>query len=370
MESRTAAYDTAVIRGGRVVAELDVYRSGSLLVAGLPIQLGGTITVDGEAEVRRSLSCSVIDTDGSLVPSVAADSLSPYGSEVHVRVGFRYTDGSTETVPVGVFRIQDVEPDSGHLVPLVGEDRSVVVAAAIWEEPYVVTDGTNLGDAVETAMDLIFPGLTHVHSPTSVTLPLTVFQEGGNPWADLRKLVRDAAGFELFFDTLGRDVLRPVPDPTTSPVVWDHTPGQGNLLLAANNRQSGRPIRNVAIAEGEGSGVTTPIRSVAEITDPLSPIFPGLPGMGRRPTIRRSPAIATQAQADAAATADLQLESGRSEQFRFTAAPHPAHDAGDVVHVEEVATEVDAAVVLDSFTLALDLLSPTTYETLARRSVA
>lgn len=368
MESRTAAYDTAVIRGGRVVAELDVYRNGALIVADLPIQLGGTVTVDGDAEVRRSLACTVIDSDGSLVPSVAADSLSPYGSEVHVRVGFRYTDGSIETVPVGVFRIQDVDPDSGHLVPLVGEDRSVVVATAIWEQPYVIAEGTNLATAVQTAMNLIFPGLTHVYSPTSVTLPLTVFQEGGNPWADLRKLVRDAAGFELFFDTLGRDVLRPIPDPTTSPVVWDFSPGQGNLLLTANNRQSGRPIRNVAVAEGEGSGVTTPIRAVAEITDPLSPIFPG--SIGRRPTIRRSPAITTQAQADATAEADLQQEAGRSEQFRFTAAPHPAHDAGDVVHVEEVATEVDAFVVLDSFTLALDLLSPTTYETLARRSVA
>jgi hypothetical protein len=331
------------------------------------------VHIDGDAAVRRSLSASLGDEDGTLAPRLATDYLSPYGNELVVRSGYVYPDGDVEVAPVGVFRIEESGGDSAGLVEIEGFDRSIVVSLATFEVPYVIAAGTNLGDAVHDLVDSRYPGLTYVLSPTSKTVPLTVFEESlgeTDPWQEAQRLAASGS-MELFFDAEGRVVMRPVPDPTTDPSVWNFSPGPDNIFIGGRNRLNARLARNVAIVTGEGTGVDTPVRGVAEITDAASPIFPGT--FGRRPVRLTTPLIGNdpvtaQAEADAAAQALLQRRAGGSEQLTFSAVPNPAHEAGDVVRVDSDALGLDVFVVLSSWDLDVGLKQASTYTTQARRT--
>lgn len=368
MEGRSALLDAAVRAGGSATAAVDVRRGGVLLATNLPVRPGGSVAIDGTAAARRTLAVEVVDESGALRPDDPTDALAPYGSEADVSVGFRYVDGTTERVRVGVFRLTSAVSTSEGLVSLTGVDRSSVVAAARFEVPYVIAAGTNLGTAIQSLIESRYPGLTYNFTTTTRTVPLTVFEEGdrsGDPWSNALDLAR-AGGMELFFDVRGQPTLRPVPDPNLDPIVWTYSPGPTSILLTAANRLSSEDVRNVAIVRGEGTGVTTPIRATAEVTDPASPIFPGT--FGRRPIFLVSSLITTQAQADEAAAALLRRKAGGGELLSFSAVGHPAHEAGDVVQVVSPMAGVDDFVVLSKWRLPLGLQEAVDYETLGRRS--
>jgi hypothetical protein len=373
--ARSARFDDAVVNGGIAVTQAFVQRGGVILVDDVGLLPGARITMDATAQVRRTMTAEVADEDGTLTPLLASDSLAPYGSELVVRVGYRYTDGDVEVVPVGVFRLERTGGDTTGVVSLTGYDRSKVVSEARFEVPYVIATGTNLATAVEELIDSRYPGLTYVMSPTTKTVPLTVYEEGdhsgGDPFRNAAELAL-SDGMELFVDAEGRVVMRPVPDPTTAEVVWEFTPGPEQLLISATNELDAELARNVAVVKGEGSGVPTPVRGTAEISDPASPIYASGP-FGRRPVFLVTPLIGNnpataQAEADAAAEALLQRRAGGSEALAFTAVPNPAHEPGDVTRVAPTALPVDVNVVLESWTLDPLLLTATDYRTSARRS--
>lgn len=367
MQARTAAFDAAIISGGNVVTTADVQRGGEVVLANVPLS-AGEVSVDGTASVRRSITVTVPDEFGTLRPIAGGSPLAPYGSELVVRQGFRYVSGAVEQVPLGVFRLTDSETFHDGSIGLSGVDRAAVVADNRWETPYVIAAGTNLATAIKDLIGSRLAGLTYNFATTTRTTPLTVYEEGdrsGDPWSNAQDLAR-AGGMEVFFDALGGVVLRPVPDPAVDPVVWEYLPGANSIQLAASNRLSTGDARNVAVVTGEGTGVATPLRSVAVLTDPLNPL--NVNAFGRRPVFLTSPLITSQAQADEAARALLLRRAGGSEQLRFSAVGHPAHEAGDVVRVVNERAGLDDFAVLSRFRLPLDLLSAVAYETRGRRS--
>lgn len=70
---------------------------------------GGSVSVDRGSAVRRT--CSVTITDTSLIPKTATDKLSIYGAQLRIRRGVTYSDGTTELVPLGQFRLDEVSGD-------------------------------------------------------------------------------------------------------------------------------------------------------------------------------------------------------------------------------------------------------------------
>lgn len=379
MEGRSSRFDVAVVEGGPAFFSIDVQRAGLTLAEGLPFLDDAKVNVDGDAAIRRTFSGTVVDDTGLLTPRTSGDALSPYGSELVARVGFRFVDGSIETLPVGVFRITSAEPVGHGKIKIAAKDRAIVVQESRFEAPYVVPAGKRVvepgvggpGGAVVELIASRYPGLTY-EADTSVTttLPLTVFEEGdrsGDPWKCARQLAA-SAGMEVFFSPRGNVIIRKVPDPGSTPAVWTYGgQGEAEIKLGATNRLTAEEARNIAIVTGENSGAA-PVRAVVEVTDPTSPLYPA--SFGRRPVFLASPMITTIDQAVAAAQALLIRRAGGSEQASITAAPHPAHEAGDVVRlIDEKLAGGSAYAVLSSFSLPLTLRDAVTYETLARRSI-
>jgi hypothetical protein len=374
MLSTSAAFDRAVREGGTISYQAQVQRvsvttgeiidsTGDLDVIGSP-----SINVDVAAAARRSLSSIVIaDPDGSLAPVTASHKLAPFGTELVVAAGFVLPGGSVERVPLGVFRLTDSEAAGDGAVVLSGIDRSLVIAENRFEEPYVVAAGTNVVTAITDLAASRYPGLVVSADSSSATVPLSVFQEGdksGDPWQNMAQLAA-SAGLEAFIDAAGELRLRPVPDPTTDPPVFTYEPAADALYLSSSLRFESAGVFNVAVVSGEGTDVAAPVRARVAVTDPASPIHPDT--FGTRPVFLVTPLVTTQAQADTAAAALLARKAGGAEQLSFVAAPHPAHEGGDIVTVINDDLGVEVNVVLARFSMPVMLDAPVQYSTLGRR---
>jgi len=158
-----------------------------------------------------------------------------------------------------------------------------------------------------------------------------------------------------------------VVNPTLANVVWTYAPGPGGLLTKVTTRMSSQGVKNVALVIGENTGVAAPVRATAPVTDPNSAIYPSGP-FGRRPDVTVSTTIGLTPDAQAAADARLLQLAGSGEITQFSAVPHPAHDAGDVVRVTHPTLGVDALMVLSHFSTAIGLDKETAYDTVARRA--
>jgi hypothetical protein len=374
VRARSAKFDSAVRYGGTVSYRIDVQRVSlstgvaTTIVADVKLVGPASVHVDTSASSRRSLRCTLADPDGSLAPIAATDPLAPFGNELVVRTGFSWPDGSFERVDVGTLRIVDAEADGDGAVRVSCLDRSVVIAENRFTVPYVIPAGTNVVAAIQSLLLSRYPGLTISSTASVRTVPLTVYQEGshsGDPWRNARDLAA-ADGLEVFFDAAGVAVIRPVPNPAVDPLVWSYKPGADSIYIGSTSGLTADGAANIAVVTGEGTGVGAPIRSVAQITDPASPLYPN--AFGPRPVFLASPLITTQAQCDAAAVGLLQRSAGGAERLRFTAAPHPAHEGGDVVQVVNAGLGLDRNVVLASFETPIVLSSVVDYATLGRRS--
>lgn len=346
----------------------------TIILAGLELLPGSEVTVDGAADVRRSFRGAIADPTGALAPKVTADPLAPFGNELVVEVGFRFPSGAIETVPQGVFRLDTAESTDDGRVALTGRDRASVVMASKFETPWTIPAGTNLADAVAAIISSRYPGaLTYNFAATPLTLPLTVFEEGsrsGDPWRNASDLAL-AGGYHLYFNRAGQPTMAPIPNPTAESVGWVYSPGDYAMILGVGNTLSSVDVPNVVVLQIEGTGQTQPWRSVAEVTDPASPIWPS-GAYGRRPkfVVQSSPIITAQAQIDVIAAGLLRQYAGGAEQLVFTAAPNPWHDADDIVLVHSpLLAGGSAFAVLASFTLDVSLHRPVSYVTAGRRSV-
>lgn len=379
-QARSVRFDLAVIEGGRTTSRVDVLRGGVTIASNLPIAGDGSVTIDGTAEIRRTLSLTVTDDTGLLTPRKAADNLAPYGNELAVSTGFVWPDGTSELISLGIFRITKALTHR-QTVTLSGSDRAIVIREAGHEQPYVIAAGTSLitggsppGGAIYNLINSKLPGLTYRVTPSSFTLPLTVYEEGnrnGNPMANAMELAA-MGGLEVFFDAEGIFVIRPVPSPTVDPVAWIYAPGPSSIKLSAENAMDVEGAANVVVFTGEGTGLTNPLRSVAVVTDTTNPLYPGsstVAGIGRRPKFITSPLAISQAQCDAAAAAELRRLAGGGEVATFTAAGHPAHEAGDVVMITDpIFDSGSASAVLSRWAIPITLRGAVTYQTAGRRS--
>ncbi|MGI8425295.1 MAG: DUF5047 domain-containing protein [Actinomycetota bacterium] len=367
MLARSARFDDAVINGGTAISRMDSLRGGITQVTDIPIA-AGSITVDRASSARRTLSVTVPDEDGTLTPKVPTDPLSPYANELQVYTGFRYADGSEELLPVGRFRIEETTPTNEGVIEISGIDRSYVIAQSRFEVPFLIASGTNTITAIQSILNSRFPGLIYNAVSTIRTTPLTVFEEGDSkdPWGAVQDIAQ-ADGLDVFFSPLGVVNVIFEPDPTIDPVVWSHLADANSIVTHVANKQSTVNAYNIAIVSGEGTENVTPVRATKEVTDALSPIFPAV--FGRRPVFLVSSFITTFQQAQDAANALLQRKAGGSEELTFTAVPHPAHEAGDVVRVINTRLGIDTFAVIKSFSLDLTLQQASTYSTYARRRI-
>lgn len=350
----------------KIATKVEVYNNGAL-VQELNV-IGGQVNASDDAAIRRRCKFTVVDRDGSLVPTSADSLLAPYGNEVRMYRGLGMPENTEELVPLGIFNIsavQVVDTGEGVKIFVEGFDRARKVQRNRFTFQYIIGAGSNYATAIQDLIEDRYPGLTYNFMPVTTTTPLLSFESGSDPWEAAQKMAT-SIGAELYFDVEGVCVLRPIPDPATDPVVWTYAEGAEATILHVEKKSSDERTYNHIIVTGESSNAP-PVRAEAKDDDPSSPTY-YLGDYGDVPYFYKSAFITTQAQAQAVADALLLRTLGVVEQVNFTAIVNPAHEVGDIIEITRGRAGINARYVLTDFNVNLDPQQPMNASTRRRQA--
>jgi hypothetical protein len=307
----------------------DLRRIGSPL----PIA-AGSVSINGDAAVRRSLSATIIDPDSKHVPKDTEAALNITGAEVAVRSGIRYPDGTEETFPAGVFGITSLNvehSDGGTLIQLSGLDRAERVQVES-TAPIVIPANTSVAEAVRRLVTARYSTALFTIADRGDRVGNLLFPAGEDLWAKARDLAV-AMGEVLSFDVYGRCVS--LNDLTGSDATRVLTYGPGQRPTMNPDRVVDRDQRpNGVIVVGTHSATDGTIRGEAWDTRPGSATRRG-GRYGDRPVTIESQFVSTVGGANALALAELNKRLGPADRVTFSTVPNAAHDIGDVIRVED-----------------------------------
>ena len=310
---------------------------------------GGSVTVDRGQAVRRT--CSVTLADPALIPRAPTDQLATYGAQLRIARGVEYGDGSSELVPVGVFRLDSVDGDvSAGPVTLQGKDRSAIVADDKFTEPYLAS-GTVVG-AVTALIQRSIPGADVVSTIVDTPIGSRAFDVEADPWAGAQEIAA-AAGAEVYANADGIFVIGALPDLFTATPVWAVEAAEGGVYVSANRGMTLDGVYNGVQARGENTAENVPpVSYLAKDLDPNSPTYWNGP-FGRRPKFISSSAYTSINAVTAAANAELAKAKAPNASGDISSLPNPALEPGDVLRVmhEDGSRELHQVA---SFTVPLD----------------
>lgn len=333
MRSVSAAFLRTIKGSHRMVARATVcaeFQSGtSPDGVEIPI-LDGDVRLDGTADIRGTLDLS---TDGNRMWPTHSDSLLiPYGNEVYVERGVRYSDEQIEMVGLGYFRIQTIEQETSPNGPIriTGRDRMAGIVDARLVEPVQFLSGAELGFIVDTLVLEVYPDAVIEWDDATDTAVITrsmICEE--DRYAFLNDLIV-SRGKIWHWDHRGVLVIRSAPDPATP--VWEVMSGAGGVLLKLQRQLTRDRVYNAVVASGTGADTLAPARATMYDNNPLSPTcFSGR--FGPVPKFYTSPFLFSDAQAADAAEAMLRQSLGLPYNIDLTAAPNPALEPHDPVAV-------------------------------------
>lgn len=305
------------------------------------------IVVDGKVdvsatEVRRTMSCSLVDWNGDFLPFASSDPLAPAGGELRFWRGIDFQDGTNpELVPIGTFRFTAVDVPAPR-INLQGYDRAWVVQGAKLETALTIAQGTDYVTAIINVLTTAYgPGLETNFPNTGIfggdpeeelTAAMT-FDAEADPWAIAQELASNI-GQDLYFDPLGIATMTPVPDPNTTTPVWtfDESSVTNIGLPGIALSWDVTDAVNAVIIIGENSDNSQVFRGVAYDLDPNSPTQYG-GAIGKRPLTIRDDKVTSQAQADSRALAELNRRIGLPQSLTVPSMVNPAFEVGDIAEV-------------------------------------
>lgn len=335
------------IRGGQYqsVATVDIYYSG-VFVQTLPIS-SGSITIDRTAHIRRM--CSITIGSPAFIPLFAGSSLSPYGTEMHIKMGIIYPTGKTETVPMGIFSIYSISwtDGDGSIPTITGYDYGKRIDDAQFAHS-IDRSGRGAFELItQLIQNILFADVVIDDTLVDYTLPGgSIFDN--NRWDCLQSLL-DPMGAEGFFDVQGNFIVQAVPmvsaTTTDEEISWTVDAGEGGVMVSASRTVTREGCYNFVTALGAATSDTgdPPIGYAAD-TDPTSPTYWGpATSVPDGPfvftpfgfvTLRyENSAMTTSAQCTAAAKAQLAQVLGVQRSLDFSSAPNPTLDGGDIIKV-------------------------------------
>lgn len=370
MRAASSQFLAAIQSSHRVATQIEVYDTGQL-AATLTSVVDGSVTLDVTAAVRGRCDLTIAD-DGNmgLVPTSAADLLAPYGNEIKISRGITYSNGNSELIALGVFRIDDLQVDEsgqGLTLRISGQDRAATMQDARFEDPYTVASGTNVATAIQDVISAV-SAYSFSLTATSLTTPQLVANEGDDRWAFAQNLAA-SIGHLLYFDGDGvvRSVPIAAPGSGTAPAS-QLVEGDDGLLLSASRRWTRQGTYNRVIVTGENTGQGTPVRGVATDDTPTSPTY-YYGRFGRVPLFVSSQFVSTSGQAQDAAEGMLAQQIGSTQTVSFGTVVNPTLEPNDVARITRARAGIDEDHVIDSLTIPLSAQGIMTGSTRAVRTV-
>lgn len=360
MLTTTTAYQAAALGPGfdEVAAYVELWTAGTKKATSDLVSW--TVTQDRTASSRWSLSAVLPDltallpeagvvgqdrafgegtfgsgTFGDYRRSVLRGLLVPLVTQARVYLRVKTPGASAWTVvPMGRYTVQEPSfagTDTDRSVSISGLDASADIASAAWDGAYVVTEGTNVRDALIGMLTNRLPGVAVSAPSTTAVTPQLVYtpgyQEGsGSPWQDAQD-VAALAGWDLWVDRAGTVVAgvpgEPASGPGLWPLDWDRT------VASAKQAPSARDLVNTVVVYGESSGDVPVVAVVQDTTSPY-----GTAALGRVVAKEvRSSSIATVEEATNVGITMLRLWGALTDTVTGSAFPLWHLDAGDLVTV-------------------------------------
>jgi len=326
------------------------YQTGTTPTGTTITILDGEVALDGTADIRSTLD---LTTDGGRRwPRAAADLLAPYGTEIYVERGVRYSDELVEWVGLGYFRVEALEqpnPPDGP-IRIAASDRMAGIIDGRLMTPAEFLAGTAVGTVVSTLVTEVYPDavIEWDDATDAQTLQRTITEQE-NRFAVLDDVIRAYAKI-WYWDHRGVLAIKAVPDPTTP--VWEVAAGAGGVLLEAPRRLSRRGVYNAVVASGEGTDTADPARGVAIDNNPASPTY-FYGRFGPVPRFYSSPVLSTNTQAASAAESILRRAVGLPYSIDLTAVPNPALEPWDPVRTRANPSEGSEVHVMETLRIPL-----------------
>lgn len=363
--SPSARFDQALLESHVPYTVVQLFRTDGR-VEELP-HTGGSVTVDRGSTVRRT--CAVTLADTALIPRTAADKVSVYGAKLRIKRGIMFPDGSVETVPLGQFRIDEVEgdPDEGP-VTISGKGLEQIVADDRFTAPYSTRGGTAAVTAITGLIQASIPGAVVVNRATDATLGTRTWDKEADRWAAAVECAT-AIGAELYCDADGQFIIAELPDLLTAPIAWQVDAGPGGALISASRSFSREGMYNVVVATGENTeDNVAPVSYTAMDDDPSSPTY-YLGPFGRVPKFYNSATLITSGQCTSAATKLLRDAVKPNATADITSLPNPLLEPGDVIRVA-YADGTRELHQIHSFSISLELGGDFTLQTISGKEDA
>lgn len=291
---------------------------------------GGSVSVDRGQDIRRT--CTVTGCDTSLIPRTPADELATYGARLQVLRGVDYADGSIEVVPLGMFRLDDVDGDPAlGPVTLQGKAIEVIIQADLFLTPYRAT-GTVIG-AITALIQRSIPDAGIVATMADVVIGARTWDVGDDPWAAVQEIAA-VAGAECYTDGSGTFVIGVLPDLASTMPAWEVAAKEGGVYVTGTRAMSSANVYNGVYARSDNTeSGAVPVHYLATDSDTGSPTYWNGP-FGRRPApIYSSSALTTTSACQAAAQLQLVLAKAPNAKGDFSTLPNPALEVGDVLRV-------------------------------------
>ncbi len=294
----------------------------------------GSITLDRTASVRRTATLTVTNRDASTGEDIASAALIPYGTEVLIRKGIRFADGTEELVRLGRFRLEQV--NANVAVPgaeLTLSDRSAEVADTQLVAPKRYRGTAVIEDAIEDLILDVYPTAT-VNLPGSADTfgkTTVVDQDRWQAITDFSK----AIGCETYIDADDTWQVAPIPDPSAGTAVWDINGGPVGVLTDLHVVADRTNVKNGVVVTGHPLQKHAPVHVLVTDDNVDSPTMWG-GAFGMIPDYLDSDLIRTNAQGTAAGQARLNDLLGQARTLNLASVPNPALEPGDAITVTYV----------------------------------
>lgn len=331
----------------------------------LPCTLhAGTVQASATQQARWSLS-------GLRVSGVEVDrrGFSPYGTRLRVRLGMAHSATDVEYVPLGVYRLEDVDRGlTGRTVETSAKSFEQQVIDARFVTPRVIPP-TSARLLTQALVREAVPGALVRWSVDDTILPRIVAER--ERWevldgpSDATSVAR-SLGARIYCDGQGIFTAAPVPTLADAPV-WTADTGEGGLLLDGNESLSRDGVYNAVVVTGESTDPDVPPvgPGIAVDDDPASPTYWGGP-FGMVPRFYSSPLLRTQVACEKAALGMLQPYLGLRQTARLQLV-NPALTPDDVIDVRMPDGSLQASVVES---VSIDLANPSAGMEVSLRSAA
>lgn len=338
MQTVSTNFLAAVQGSTEPVFYADLWKDNNL-VASLPLEAGSNeVSFDADSDIQGDVKLVVLDANGTLTPTSMGSSLTPFGSVVNVRVGFRI--GSTEeVVSLGWFLIWDMEIEeawksytgtdgstilarAGSRITITGRDFMQKVADYKFLTPTAPTQSTAWAEIVYLVSDVV-----STQAPSflvdDVAIPNALTY--GEDRLEAVKALAAVLGAEPVMTPAGKLTLRQLnPAQTTSNTA--PTFGWNINVTEYKKTLSREDVYNIVVTRGKNSNQLNVVAYAIQTDGPTS----FYSSFGPRPVFYDTDLLNTVASIQAYADAQLATIGQRNTQtVPISALPNPALELGD-----------------------------------------